>query len=108
MGELNWVGWKLSGIGDFAGDGKDDLVLYYEQTGSLVLCSDGSVDAWQSIGQIDAEDWSVAGCGDYNGDGSDDLLVRQSSTGEFGYFASGDLDRWFDLGEVDPDWTVIA
>ena len=109
LGSANWSGWEVRAIGDFSGDGKDDLVLFHLETGSMVMCADGSVDSFVSLAQLDAQDWFVVGAGDYNGDRKDDLLVRQYSTGMLGYYDSGDTARWVELGRgVDMDWTVIA
>ena len=75
----------------------------------MVMCADGNVDNFASIGQLDAKDWSVVGAGDYNGDQKDDLLVRQYSTGMLGYYTSGDTTQWNVLGYgVSMEWTVIA
>ena len=102
-------GWDVRSIGDFKGDGKDDLVLFHKETGSMVMCADGNIDDFVSIGQMDVQDWFVVGAGDYNGDQKDDLLVRQYSTGMLGYYNSGDTTQWVELGRgVDMNWTVIA
>jgi len=109
MGAANWSGWEVRAIGDFAGDGKDDLVLFHKEYGSMVMLADGSLDSFESIGQLDAADWFVVGAGDYDGDQKDDLLVRQYSTGMLGYYIGGDTTQWNVLGYgVDMNWTVIA
>ncbi|MBO7089742.1 MAG: hypothetical protein J6W70_07540, partial [Lentisphaeria bacterium] len=109
LGSADWRGWEIRAIGDFAGDGKDDLVLFHNDTGSMVMCADGNVDSYVSIGQLAKGDWFVVGAGDYNGDAKDDLLVRQYSTGMLGYYISGDMSQWNVLGYgVDMSWTVIA
>ncbi len=109
LGSADWSGWEVRAIGDFAGDSKDDLVLFHNDTGSMVMCADGNVDSYTSIGQLDKDDWFVVGAGDYNADSKDDLLVRQYSTGMLGYYNSGDTAQWVELGRgVDMDWTVIA
>jgi hypothetical protein len=109
LGSTNWIGWQLRAIGDFSGDGKDDIVLFHEETGSMVLCADGNVDSYTSIGQLAADDWFVVGAGDYNGDQKDDLLVRQYSTGMLGYYVSADQNQWVEMGRgVGMEWTVIA
>ena len=109
LGNANWSGWEVRAIGDFAGDARDDMVLFNTEYGSLVLLEDGNADSFRSIGQLDAKDWFVVGCGDYDGDQQDDLLVRQYSTGMLGYYSSGDMAKWVELGRgVDMNWTVIA
>jgi len=109
LGSANWSGWDVRAIGDFAGDGRDDLVLYHKDTGSMVMCADGNIDSYTSIGQLAASDWFVVGAGDYNGDGKDDLLVRQYSTGMLGYYSGADQSQWNEMGRgVDMNWTVIA
>jgi len=110
MGDANWSGWEVRAIGDFKGDGKEDLVLFHKELGSMVMCADGNLDDFTSIGQLDAIDWFVVGAGDYNGDQQDDLLVRQYSTGMLGYYSGGDVaNGWVELGRgVDMNWTVIA
>ena len=110
LGSSNWSGWEVRAIGDFSGDGKDDLVLFHKDSGSMVMCADGNLDDFKSIGQLDANDWFVVGAGDYDGDAKDDLLVRQYSTGMLGYYSAGDVaNGWVELGRgVDMNWTVIA
>ncbi|MBR3505773.1 MAG: hypothetical protein IKO02_01835, partial [Lentisphaeria bacterium] len=77
--------------------------------GSMVMCADGNIDNYVSIGQLAADDWFVVGAGDYNADQKDDLLVRQKSTGMLGYYISADQSQWVELGRgVDSNWTVIA
>ena len=109
LGNANWASWEVRAIGDFAGDGKDDIVLFHEETGAMVMCSNGNIDSYVSIGQLAADDWFVVGAGDYNGDQKDDLLVRQYTTGMLGYYTSGDTTQWNVLGYgVGMEWTVIA
>ena len=109
LGISDWSGWKVCAIGDFSGDKKDDIVLFDNDTGAMILCADGNLDEYRSIGQLDKKDWFVVGAGDYNGDQQDDLLVRQISTGMLGYYVSGDTSQWVEMGRgVDMNWTVIA
>ena len=103
-------GWEIRAIGDFSGDGKDDIVAFHKETGLVAMWGDGdAANKWSKLGQLDAKDWFVVGCGDYDGDRKDDLLVRQYSTGMLGYYSSGDMAKWVELGRgVDMNWTVIA
>jgi autotransporter passenger strand-loop-strand repeat protein len=109
LGSTDWRGWEIRAIGDFTGDGRDDIVLFHEETGSMVMCVDGVLDIYKSIGQLAPKDWFVVGAGDYDGDQKDDLLVRQYSTGMLGYYSRGDQSQWVEMGRgVDMKWTVIA
>jgi hypothetical protein len=85
-------GWKVAAIGDFNGDGRDDVLLRN---------IDGSVTEWigQGAGSFIwnaaatnslTNDWQIAATGDFNGDGRDDLLLRHDS---------GSVTDW--LGQID-------
>ena len=104
------TGWKVVAIGDFYGDGREDVIAFNETWGLVDVWSDGQTWVDVNIGQLDAKDWFVAGAGDYNGDGRDDLLVRQKSTGLLGYYSGADMKSgWKTLGYgVSNAWTVIA
>jgi hypothetical protein len=75
-------GWHVVGIGDFNGDGFDDLLLR-DDTGQTVnwlgqgngTFSDNSVNFTLNPGV----DWDVAGIGNFNGDGSSDILWRSDN-----------------------------
>lgn len=76
------ISWHVDAIGDFNGDGRDDLLLRNDN---------GSVTNW--LGQIDGSffsnhanasyalpaGWHVEGAGDFNGDSCDDLLLRHDN-----------------------------
>ena len=106
----NWHDWTICAIGDFAGDGKDDIVMFHAGTGIMAMIANGNADIYAPFGQLNANEWEINGCGDYNGDGKDDLLVQQISTGLLGYYSEGiqDVNHWNSMGFVDSDWTVIA
>ena len=110
MGNANWSGWEVRAIGDFSGDGKDDIVAFNSAANLVAMWGDGdAVNQWSLLGMLDHDDWFIVGAGDYDGDKKDDLLVRQYSTGMLGYYSGADQSKWVELGRgVDTDWTVIA
>ena len=109
------IAWHVVGIGDFNGDGRDDILWRH---------NDGTVSNWLSTaaGGFTANDanaarfaptsWHVAGTGDFNGDGRDDVLWRNDN---------GQLSNWlgnasggFTLNDpvaltmVDPAWRIVG
>ena len=68
----------LRSLGDFNGDGRDDVLLrhadgrwhYYPMDGYRVLAGDGAANLTRDLA------WRIAGIGDFDGDGKDDVLLR--------------------------------
>ena len=91
--------WEIAGIGDFAGDGIDDIVVMNNKTGYMFAWENGDSSKSRWVGAVDAGDWEVAAVGDYNGDGKDDLLLRELITGwgGLGYWGGANADNWVDL-----------
>ena len=94
LGNNSFFGWSVANIGDYDGDGVDDLVAgsYKEGPGSsqgaifiMFMNTDGSLDKTIEInsGTTNGPDlsnsnqfgWSVANIGDLDGDGVNDLAV---------------------------------
>ncbi len=79
--------FKVAGIGDFNGDGRDDVLLrhregrwhYYPMDGARPIAGRGSVSLTRNL------DFSVAGIGDFDGDGRDDILLRHTD-GRWHYY----------------------
>jgi hypothetical protein len=66
-------------IGDFNGDGRDD-VLWRTSNGSVEIPS--PVGGWRPIYREPDFDWRIVGTPDLNGDGHSDILWQRSSTGD--------------------------
>ena len=70
----------LRNLGDFNGDGRDDVLLrhadgrwrYYPMDGATVLAGGGAANLTRDLA------WQIAGIGDFDGDGKDDVLMRKT------------------------------
>ena len=92
------LAWQPAGIGDFNGDGKDDVLLrreedsrwlYYPMNGRRPIVSQrGLADLTSELA------WQIAGIGDLNGDGKDDVLLRHED-GRWFYYA---MDGRYHIG----------
>jgi hypothetical protein len=80
------LGWRVEGVSDLNGDGKDDIV--WRKTGAGV--DKGALFLWTMDGTsllgaryLDpiSEDWQVQFTGDFNGDGKGDVLWRSFGSG---------------------------
>ena len=89
--------WKVVGVGDFNGDGRDDI-LWRNDNGQLSNWlgqpNGGFVNNGAVSGVFVTLAWSVVAIGDYNGDGRDDILWRN---------ANGTLSNW--LGTANGSFT---
>ena len=107
--------WQVAGIGDFNGDGKDDVLLrnedgrwfYYPMSGRRHIVGErGLADLTRNLA------WQVAGIGDLNGDGRDDVLVRNEDGRWFYYPMSGRLPITSQRGLADLTrnlaWTAVS
>ena len=108
--------WQVVGIGDFNGDGRDDLLWRNSSTGEttdwLGQANGGfagnDANALSTIGTS----WQVAATGDFNGDGNSDILWRDNTgamttaLGQFnGGFASNAANFWT---TISTSWQIVG
>ena len=113
---IGYVGndFEFVGVGDFEGDGIDDILLRKTSDNGLWVWEDGNASkaSWQVT---PGNGFKVEAIGDYNGDGKDDVLVREYNTGwgGCGYYAFGGDTLWNDLNarietDLESKFAVIA
>ncbi len=77
--------WQVAGIGDFDGDGKDDILwrnssggqnYIYPMNGTAIMPSEGFIRT------VADPAWQVKGVGDLDGDGRADIVWRNNSSGQ--------------------------
>ena len=107
--------WTVAAMGDFNGDGRDDI-LWRHSSGIVTdwLSNGGYVftNNHANTGQAVPIDWQVAGTGDFNGDGRDDILWRHSSgivtnwlgQANGGFANNNDISRQ----TVPTDWHIVG
>ncbi len=106
--------WSVAGIGDFDGDGRDDVLLrhadgrwyYYPMDGRRHMAGRGIANLTRNL------EWSVAGIGDLNGDRRDDVLLRKPTTGAWYYYPMNGRQIWAGRGPAslpyDLEWSVAG
>ena len=77
--------WSVAGIGDFTGNGDDDI-LWRNTNGSLTMWLMGgstiessATPTYEGSAVSPGSSWSVAGIGDFTGNGDADILWRNSN-----------------------------
>jgi|GEM_PF-1864453 len=109
--QYDWIdGWNLWGpddqhfIGDFNGDGKDDVFMRKPEYAGL-LTYNGTGFQLNSIQHDWIDGWNLSAVdqhfiGDFNGDGTDNVFIRSPEwAGMFSYNDGG-----FQLNSIQHDW----
>jgi hypothetical protein len=91
-------GWEVAAVGDFEGDGIDDIMVLDRNTNNVWIWDDGNSQTKRWRGTL-GEGFEIEASGDYNGDGCSDLLLREynSGWGGMGYWGNGYAGNWVDL-----------
>ena len=110
-GVTNSLDWKLAGLGDLNGDGRDDILLrhvegrwtHHPMNGRHVMAGKGGVSLTPNTA------WRMAGLGDLNGDGNDDALLRHED-GRWTYYPLNGRTILAGRGTAgitrNPDWST--
>ena len=107
--------WRLAGIGDFNGDGRDDVLVRHNTSGRwyyYAMNGRNPIGGWTGSARLNSDTrWRLAGIGDFNGDGRDDVLVRHNTSGRWYYYAMNGrspIAGWTGSARLTSDtrWTI--
>ncbi|MDD6338388.1 MAG: hypothetical protein PUC15_08420 [Lentisphaeria bacterium] len=101
--------WTLVGCGDFDGDGRDSVLMAYNNGQMFYTVDIGGGDP-QCLGSNDwSNGWEVRAIGDFSGDGMDDIILFHKDTGSMVLCADGNLDNFVSIGQLAAnDWFVVG
>jgi hypothetical protein len=104
--------WKLRGVADFSGDGRNDLVWHNHATGQLLLWAMNGTTATAVTTTPGAvgPGWRIMAVGDANLDGAPDLVWENESTGQVVIWAMIGANMFSAplVGTVDPAWKISS
>ena len=102
--------YRPSAIGDFDGDGKDDVLVRRKDGGWHYYRMDGRGNAGRRAraGLPSEWGWRLAGVGDFDGDGTDDVFVRHFADGRWRFHAGAGRASAAARMTSSPDFHVAA
>ncbi len=104
-------GWDIKSIGDFNGDGNDDMIWRNASTGVvwMYLMEGANIIASQPLTKISDSDWQIIDSPDLNGDGKSDVLLRHQTTGKVWlYLLNGNvISESRELMSANTDWQLV-
>ena len=106
-GSFGGDGWTLVGCGDFDGDGKDSVVMTFNN-GQIFYTADlnGNIAL---MGSLNWSGWEVCAIGDFAGDGKDDMVLFHKASGSMVMLADGKVDNYTTVGLLNAkDWFVVG
>jgi uncharacterized delta-60 repeat protein len=106
--------WQVAGVGDFDGDGRDDILWRNSASGENYLYPmDGlAIKPGEGYLRTVADlSWKIAGVGDLDGNGKADVLWRNVASGEnYAYLMNGTAiaNEGYLRTVADQDWQVAG
>jgi hypothetical protein len=104
-------GWDIKSIGDYNGDGNDDMIWRNANTGAIwqYQMNGFTIISSKQVTSIADANWQIIGSPDLNGDGKSDVLLRNSSTGVvWKYIMNGHLiAQSQQLMAANTDWQLV-
>jgi hypothetical protein len=94
------------GVGDFDGDGRDDVFWRHSTDGRNTIWRGGDGSDQQAVARVDNVKYMVEGTGDYDGDGEDDVLWRSVANGAVVLWPSADRGQREPLPTINLEWII--
>ena len=104
------LAWHVAGLGDFNGDGKDDILWHNDNGAVSVWTSTGSGFTEGQFNAGAATNWHVAQVGDFNNDGIADILWQNTDGAASIWQSTGSgwtQNVYYDAG-LGSSWSVVA
>ena len=107
MRGVSSLDWGVAAIGDFDGDGRDDLFWRNARTGANVVWRGGDPAAPITVAGAHVA-WQLAAIGDFDGDGKEDVVWRHGSDGTNVAWRGADAGSPYPVADVaDPTWRIV-